>query len=361
MVPMSGGSGERASHGPHTDSTPGPDEPDEPDEHPQGSRQVPCSVSMLAIIVTYRSRSTIVECLDSLLESVARCDLADAGRAGTSADGTIATAAGPVSLQVVVVDNASDDGTVQLVRQHAPAARVVALSDNVGFGRACKLAARQRFGPQIHPWDYILLVNPDTRLEPDCIPALLAAAGRRPRAGLYGGLSLRPDGDLDPTCCLARPTLWQAVCFATGASYRWRESRLWNPDSIGGFRRDHERAVPVLTASLLLMDAHAWLALDGFDDRYFLYGEDVDLCLRARRAGWVPRFIPGARYVHIGGASSTKADREVLILTGKATLYRSHLPAPLGALAVAALLAGASQPRQPANGARHASLDRTYV
>jgi GT2 family glycosyltransferase len=148
-----------------------------------------------------------------------------------------------------------------------------------------------------------------------------------------------PDGRLDPTSCLALPSLWHAAAFGLGLSLL--HGAFFDPDSLGGWKREGIREVPALTGGLMLIDAKLWRKLGGFDERFFLYGEDVDLCMRARQIGARPLFTDACTYIHRGGASSaTVADRAVAILTGKATLYRRHLFPLLRPIASAFLLMG---------------------
>jgi GT2 family glycosyltransferase len=260
------------------------------------------------IVVTYRNRHTIDRCLHSLRSAWAE-------------------------LTVTVVDNASGDGTVAHLRRHHPRVELMANPTNVGFAAGVNQAAGGATG------DFLLLANPDAELHVDAIDALLALAIRYPGAGLYGGRPVDDAGRLNRDCCLARPTLWHALAFGIGLS-ALRGVPVLDPDSLGGWRRDEVRTVPVLTGGLLLVDRDLWQRVGGFDDRYFLYGEDVDLCLRAARLGATPMFTPTAGYRHGGGGSSSRDRQTIGILRGRATLYRVHLPGRRARLAGLALLAG---------------------
>ena len=261
---------------------------------------LPDTPSIGVIIVTYNSAAHIEECIGSLQSRLSR-------------------------LNITVVDNASIDGTVDRVA----GVRIVRNDTNVGFAAAVNDVASQGES------DYIMLVNPDTRVEPTTIDQLIATA-RLSNACLIGGRTHHVDGSLDYSCCLASPSLWHAVAFGLGLS----SLPVIDPDALGGWERDDIRTVPALTGSLLLISRQLWRSLGGFDETFFVYGEDVDLCLRARRLGVEPSFAPTASYMHIGGASSDSATRLVLILTGKATLYRKHLPTVRGRLACGALTLG---------------------
>lgn len=260
------------------------------------------------IVVTHNSAGDIAACLRSI--SSAKAD-----------------------LDIVLADNASTDHTVDLVRGEAPSIALHVNAENLGFGRAVNLLGRDLAGI-----DYLLLVNPDAVLEPRTIDALMDFARQMPGAGLYGGRMLDGAGRLNPISCLAAPNLRHALAFGLGLSLiaPWAD-----PDSLGGWRRTGQREVPVLTAGLLLIEPALWLALGGFDEQFFMYGEDVDLCLRARQLGARPMFTESAVYVHKDGSSSTtNADRQMLLLRGKASLYRRWLPPGRGRIARALLISG---------------------
>jgi N-acetylglucosaminyl-diphospho-decaprenol L-rhamnosyltransferase len=252
-----------------------------------------------AIVVTYNSEPHIAGCLRALHKAL---------RARGS---------------IFVVDNASVDATlaeIDSVTMLAADLYVDARPDNIGFGAAVNIAAERSDAA------YILLVNPDVELESDAVDALLALAANFPDAGIYGGRATLADGTVDPTTCLAAPTLWSAAAFGLGLS-AVRFVPTLDPESLGGWRRDSVRPVPALAGTVLLLDARLWRELGGFDETFFLYGEDVDLCMRAADRGHAAMFSPAVRYTHAAGASSGPVRRMELILTGRMTLYRRALDA----------------------------------
>ncbi|MFD1045724.1 glycosyltransferase family 2 protein [Kibdelosporangium lantanae] len=228
------------------------------------------------VVVTYNNVSTIERCLASV----------------------------PPWVTLTVVDNASTDGT-PVFGERNPV--------NVGFSAAVNQAASRGKG------DYILLLNPDAYLHEGALEQLLALAARFPSAGVYGGRAVDGSGRLDPSTCLARPSWWHALAFATGTS------TVVDPDSLGRWRRDDVRDVPALTGSMFLVRRDLWEKLGGFDEGYWMYGEDVDLCMRAAKTGARPMFTPLAVHTHVGGGSSTRSERLVGILRGKARLYEVYV------------------------------------
>ncbi len=253
-------------------------------------------VEVSVLIVSYNTAELTVGCLDSLREQTRN-----------------------TSYEVIVVDNASTDSSAARIRAAFPDIEVVDSGTNLGFGRAVNLAAERAKG------EYLLLLNPDTVVLDDALGALLAFARAHPEHGIYGGRTLRPDGTLDPSSCWGVPTLWSLVCFGLGLS-TWRKgSALFDPESLGGWRRDSVREVGVVTGCLLLVRRSVFGALGGFDPRYFMYGEDADLSVRARRADWRPVITPDATVIHhVGASSARRSDKMIMVMRAKVTFVRDH-------------------------------------
>jgi len=263
-------------------------------------------LQVAAIIVTHNSAEHIADCLASLRTSSAR-------------------------LEVHIIDNASTDRSRQVL-DRLEAAEVECLGTNIGFARAVNRAA-----DRIADADFLLLLNPDAVLHEGSLDRLFAAAVATPGAGLWGGRMYKGTGELDPTSCLPLPSLWQALGFALCLS---RFSAL-DPERLGLWDRSADREVPALTGAALLIDRGLWRALKGFDPDYFMYGEDVDLCVRARRAGYAPRYVSDFTYTHIGGGSSqNKTSHLQLLMCGKITLLKHHLAPASGWIAARLMLMG---------------------
>ena len=232
--------------------------------------------------------------------------------------------------EVIVVDNASSDGSAAAIAAEFPDMRLIAETENHGFARANNLAAGRARG------EYLLLLNPDTVVLDGAVDTLLAFAGANPEAKIWGGRTLNADRSLNPTCCWGRMTLWNVFCRTVGLSGIFPRSAVFNAEAYGGWDRDSVRPVDIVTGCFLMIGRDFWTELGGFDATYFMYGEEADLCLRAARLGARPRFTPDAEIVHYDGASETvRADRMVRILRAKAQVIRDHFPGvqrPLGLL-----------------------------
>jgi GT2 family glycosyltransferase len=222
-----------------------------------------------------------------------------------------------------------------MIRGEFPQVRLLALDQNLGFAAGVNRAAEDARG------EYLLLLNPDTVVHAGAVANLVAFARSRPEHGIYGGRTLRPNGELDPGSCWGQPTLWSLFCFASMLTTAFKGNRLLDPESLGGWQRDSVREVGIVTGCLLLVSRVLWEDLGGFDLRFFMYGEDADLSLRVRQRGLRPAITPDSVVTHeVGVSSSSRPDKLLLLFRGKATLFRKHWPAGKRQLGLGLLLAG---------------------
>lgn len=223
------------------------------------------------------------------------------------------------SYEVVVVDNASTDGSsIAVAAEHAQV-RLISSDTNLGFAGANNFAASTAKGR------YILLLNPDTVVLNGAIDKLIYFADNNPKYGIYGGRTLFPDGSLNASSCFRKPTIWNSYCRALGISAFAKNSNLLSADVYGGWQRDTVREIDIVTGCFLLMRKSLWDKLGGFDTSYFMYGEDWDLCLRARKLGERSIHCPDAEIIHYGGASEpVRADRMVRLFQTRTQLYSTH-------------------------------------
>ncbi len=223
------------------------------------------------------------------------------------------------AYEVIVVDNASSDGSADMIAAHPLSPTLIALSENIGFARANNLAGLEARGR------YVLLLNPDTVVLDAAIDRLVAFATAQPEARIWGGRTVFADGRLNPASCWSRMTIWSLLCRATGLAAIFPNSTVFNSEAIGGWQRDSVRHVDIVSGCFFLIDRDLWAGLHGFDPMFFMYGEEADLCLRARSFSARPLITPDATIVHYGGASERiRADKMVRLLAAKASLIDRH-------------------------------------
>ncbi|WP_420453087.1 glycosyltransferase [Ilumatobacter sp.] len=250
---------------------------------------------LVVVVVSFRTPALIVRCISSIIDQLGPDD------------------------RVVVVDNASGDGSVELVRERFPhpAVEIVENATNVGFARACNQAAAGRRHD-------VVLLNSDAVAEAGMLEALRRRAGSLAEPTILGGCALDADGSIDVRSCGRAPTPWSVACFATGLSSALKRRPIADPECIATWDRSTTRRVEIVTGAMMYVPRVAWDRLGGFDERYFVYGEDVDLCLRAQRLAIPREFVPEARFTHVGQASSDPATMRRLLLQGRITAILAH-------------------------------------
>lgn len=223
------------------------------------------------------------------------------------------------TYEIIVVDNNSSDGSADAIAAHHSRPRLIRSTGNLGFARANNLAAIEARG------EYLLLLNPDTVVLDHAIDKLVAFARQHPEAGIWGGRTLFGDGSLNPSSCWGRMTPWNLFCRASGLTGVFPSFEFTNGESYGAWRRDSVREVDIVSGCFFLIRRQLWDRLGGFDPIYFMYGEEADLCLRARSFGARPMLTPEATIIHYGGASEpARTPKMVRLLAAKATLIDRH-------------------------------------
>jgi len=198
------------------------------------------------------------------------------------------------SMEVLVVDNASTDGSVEMIEAKFPWVKLIKSNENLGFAKGNNVAIRQSQGR------YVALVNPDVTVFPGCLDALADFMDQNPNAGNVGPRVLNPDMSMQSTC-RRFPTLWNNFCSATGLSSRFKNSRFFAGEHMFYFPHDRTLAVDVLVGCFSMIRREALDAVGLLDEDLFMYGDDVDWCRRARNAGWQVVFYPGGQAIHDRG------------------------------------------------------------
>lgn len=224
-------------------------------------------------------------------------------------------------FHVVVFDNASQDGSAGAIASAFPQVELIVSDENLGFAKANNLVAARA------STDWLLLLNPDTECHPGAVDNLMAFSKANPQAGITGGRTVFPDGSLNIASCWMRITPWSAFCSATGLSSIFPASEWLNPEAIGRWPRDAVREVDIVVGCFMMLRRDLWDRLGGFDLRYFMYGEEADLCLRARALGFRPAITPKAQIMHlVGAASKAQARKYSMIAKARMTLIQDHWP-----------------------------------
>ncbi|MBI5806353.1 glycosyltransferase family 2 protein [candidate division TA06 bacterium] len=232
-------------------------------------------------------------------------------------------AAGGISYEVIVVDNDSTDGSQAMLARKYPEAKLIANSQNLGFAAACNIGIKASSGK------YPVLLNPDTLVEPGCLKSLFDFMESNPKAGLAGPRVHNPDGSLQPTIRAIPGYL--NILFSRKSPI----TAIWpgNPGSsrymLRGLPNDQPSAVPALAGVCLILRREMLEQTGALDDRYFMYLEDIDLCLTASNHGWQAFYVPQAGLIHHWGKSSEQ-EKDRMEEEHRRSMYlffeKNHLP-----------------------------------
>ncbi len=222
-------------------------------------------------------------------------------------------AAGDARLELVVVDNASHDGSAVEAVAAAPTARLIRNDTNRGFAAAANQGIRATMAP------FVFLLNPDAEVLAGTLGGFVKVARERPGAGALGPVVRDPGGSIYPSARKV-PTLAEALGHSFLGPFvpnRW--SRAY---TLADWDRRVERSVDWVSASCVLLRREALDEVGMFDERYFMYVEDVDLCTRLRQAGWEVLFSPELEVVHIGGVSTGGYRSRPMVLEHSNSIYK---------------------------------------
>jgi GT2 family glycosyltransferase len=211
-----------------------------------------------------------------------------------------------VPVEVVVVDNGSTDGSAAAATAEFPKATVLLEQKNLGYGRAANKGLERCQGR------FVLLLNPDATVDPQAVGRLSDFLMTRPEAGAVGPRLMMPDGSLDPDCRRSFPVPSTLFYRTVGLSRLFPKSPRFGRHNMGHVDESDVHEMDAGTADCLLLRKAAIDRIGFFDPRYFMFGEDIDLCYRLKLGGWKVFYLPTARATHHKRAATTKAQREAL-------------------------------------------------
>lgn len=245
------------------------------------------------IIINWNTQNILRECLNSI---------------GTTCQG--------LEYEVIVVDNASGDGSVAMLRTDFPEVRLIENKTNVGFARANNQAMLSGLG------EYFLLLNSDACLLPGALEKLYELGKTHPNAGIVGAMLVNPDSSFQASFSRF-PTLWREVLILSGLGRvlygRWFPSH--GPEAEKG-----SQPADYVEGACMLVRRSAYQQAGGLDESFFMYAEEVDWCYRMKQRGWQVWYQPQARVLHYGGASSAgrRTQREGDLYWSRIHFFRKH-------------------------------------
>ncbi len=235
-------------------------------------------IALSVIIVSYNVKSYLEQALHSIFKAL---------------DST--------NTEVFVVDNGSGDGSAALVKRKFPRVRLIQNHENVGFARANNQALKIAKG------NVVCLVNPDTLVREDTFSACLSYLNKHPKVGMVGCKILNPDGSLQLSCRRSFPTPWVAFTKVVGLSSLFPRSRLFGRYNLTFLNPDETAEVEAISGSFMMVRRETMDQVGFLDERFFMYGEDLDWCYRIWQSKWKIVYFPGTQIIHYKGRSAEEA------------------------------------------------------
>jgi hypothetical protein len=227
--------------------------------------------------------------------------------------------AGESPDEIIVVDNASTDGSVAMVREEFPSVRLIDLKSNLGYGSAANRAVG------ICRSETILLINSDTRLRPGCLEALCDYLDQNKSVSVVGPRIVYPDGT-PQTSTFYYPTPLHFLLYLSGLYKFIRYVPILRRQSLQATSKHAAGVVPSVLGAAFAFRRTAFESIGGFDESFFMYCEEMDLCFRLAKSGHLIHFAPVTEILHFGGASTAQrqAEMNVIYFSSHAHFYRKH-------------------------------------
>lgn len=239
------------------------------------------SVEVGVVIVNYNVKDLLAQCLRSLQASLTG-----------------------IPSHIIVVDNNSTDGSVEYLRELFPEVEFYALQENLGFGRANNIGFQRLLALRVQ---YVLCLNPDTLVSEDTIRVMIQYMETHPRTGLAGCKLLNADGTFQMACRRGFPTPWASFCKIFGLQALFPRSR-WFAQYNQTFRSENETYnVDAVSGAFMFLRRETLQAVQGFDEAFFMYGEDLDLCYRVTLAGQDVAYVHSTSVIHYKGESTRRS------------------------------------------------------
>ena len=227
--------------------------------------------------------------------------------------------------EIIVVDNASDDGSVEMVRRRFPSVALIANKTNFGFAKANNIALDRARGK------YFLLINPDTLVQEDTLRVMVEFFDENPDVGLAGCKILNPDGTFQLACRRSFPTPWVAFTKMSGLSSLFPNTRLFGRYNLTYLSPDETYEIDAVSGSFMMVRREVYKQVGGLDEAFFMYGEYLDWCYRIQQAGWKNYYVHSTKLIHYKGESTKRSNLdeirtfyEAMHLFVRKHLSRSH-------------------------------------
>src|SRR6266545_6746807 len=230
-------------------------------------------------IVSYKARDLLRDCLNSIYSQ---------------------SPAFP--FEIILVDNHSQDGTIEMVLKEYPGVHTTELSGNEGYTRPMNLALKQGCGR------YLVQLNPDTLILGDMFERIVQFMQQHPEAGICTPKVLNRDGTLQKQCRRSAARPWDAITYFSGLSKRYPKDKRFGRYLMTYLDEDEINEVEAVSGSCMFIRRELIEQIGFLDELFFAYQEDADFCFRARQAGWKIYYMPQARLIHYGGLGGARVE-----------------------------------------------------
>jgi GT2 family glycosyltransferase len=207
-----------------------------------------------------------------------------------------------IRSEIIVVDNASIDGSVELVKKKFRSVKLITSNKNLGFAKANNL------GLKISSGKYVLLLNPDTVVQENTIRVMLSFFDEHHETGLAGCKIIDPDGSFQLGCRRSFPSPWVSFCKISGLSALFPKSRLFGKYNLTYLDADKGYQVDAISGSFMMFRRQVFEQIGGLDEDFFMYGEDLDFCYRVQTQGWKINYVPETTIIHYRGQSTRRSN-----------------------------------------------------
>jgi GT2 family glycosyltransferase len=264
-------------------------------------------VDLTIVIVSWNVRDLLRRCLQSIASQALR------------RPNECVWELGQRSVEIIVIDNASVDGSPEMLRAEFPGIRLIANDENRGF------TAANNQGLALSQGRYLLLLNPDTEVQQGALEVMLGTMDDHPKVGGLGPRLLYPDGTPQPSR-RRFPTFATALVESTVVQEWWADNRILRRYYMADIPEDALQPVDWVVGACLLVRREAYQQVGGLDEEFFMYSEELDWCRRLKDAGWELVYQPKATIIHHEGQSSQQVvpDRHIHFQTSKVRYFRKH-------------------------------------
>ncbi len=238
---------------------------------------------------------------------------------------SLAKATTGIKSEIIIVDNASDDGSVEMLREKFPGITLIANNDNKGFSKA------NNQGLVIAKGKYLLLLNPDTIVQEDTFHTLIKFFEETPDAGMVGCKILNPDGTLQLACRRSFPGPWTSFCKVTGLSTLFPNSKIFARYNLTYLDENQTYEVDAISGSFMMLKRECYEKIGGLDEQFFMYGEDLDLCYRTQKGGYKVYYVHLTQIIHYKGESTRRSslDETKIFYSAMKLFVKKHLSSSL--------------------------------